>query len=235
MQVIELLHRHKMVEDLTRRQEGQHHDRVENLVYRQNLVELQRRLEELRPADIAHILELSPLDDRLMVWQLTKSEDDDDILLEIPDAIRETLIADMGDREIVAVTKDLNANELVSLVPELPYDAVHELMESLDTQQRERMRSTLFYEEDQVGALIDFEMVTIRKGVGLEVALHYLRRLKELPGHADKLFMIDYDSVLKGVLLIKYLLVNSPNEQVLEIMATDPVTFHPGEDGYNVV
>lgn len=36
-QVVELLHRHKVVEDLTHRQEGQHHDRVENLVHRQNL------------------------------------------------------------------------------------------------------------------------------------------------------------------------------------------------------
>lgn len=52
-QVVELLHRHKVVEDLTHRQEGQHHDRVENLVHRQNLVELQRKLEELHPADIA--------------------------------------------------------------------------------------------------------------------------------------------------------------------------------------
>ncbi|MFO6375482.1 magnesium transporter MgtE N-terminal domain-containing protein, partial [Pseudomonas aeruginosa] len=79
-QVVELLHRHKVVEDLTHRQEGQHHDRVENLVHRQNLVELQRKLEELHPADIAHILESLPLDDRLTVWQLVKSEDDGDIL-----------------------------------------------------------------------------------------------------------------------------------------------------------
>ena len=47
-QVVELLHRHKLVEDLTHRQEGQHHDLVENLVHRQNLAELQRKLDELR-------------------------------------------------------------------------------------------------------------------------------------------------------------------------------------------
>ena len=71
-------------------------------------------------------------------------------------------------------------------------------MESLDAQQRERVRSALSYEEDQVGALMDFEMVTIREDVSLEVVLRYLRRLKELPGHTDKLFVVDYDGVLKG-------------------------------------
>lgn len=229
-QVVELLHRHKLVEDLTHRQEGQHHHLVENLVHRQNLAELQRKLDELHPADIAHILESLPLDDRLTVWQLVKVERDGDILLEVSDAVRETLIADMDDHELLAAAKEMDADELADLAPELPRDVIHELMESLDAQQRERVRSALSYEEDQVGALMDFEMVTIREDVTLEVVLRYLRRLKELPGHTDKLFVVDYDGILKGVLQIKRLLVNDPDKLVAEVMASDPVSFHPDED-----
>ncbi len=233
-QVVELLYRQKIVEDLAHRQgqEGQHQAVVENLVHRQNLVELQRKLEALHPADIAHILEALPLDDRLTVWQLVKSDRDGDILLEVSDAVRETLIADMDDHELLAAAKEMDADELADLAAELPRDVVHELMETLDAQQRERVRSALSYEEDQVGALMDFEMVTIREDVSLEVVLRYLRRLKELPGHTDKLFVVDYDGVLKGVLPIKRLLVNDPERHVSEVMASDPVTFHPDEDAY---
>ncbi|MDT3710714.1 MAG: magnesium transporter [Pseudomonadaceae bacterium] len=231
-QVIELLHRHRLVEDLTHRQEGEHQELVESLVHRQNLAELQRKLDALHPADVAHILEALPLDDRLTVWQLVKAERDGDILLEVSDAVRETLIADMDDHELLAAAKEMDADELADLAPELPRDVVHELMETLDAQQRERVRSALSYEEDQVGALMDFEMVTIREDVSLEVVLRYLRRLKELPGHTDKLFVVDYDGVLKGVLSIKRLLVNDPEKQVAEVMASDPVTFHPDEDAY---
>jgi magnesium transporter len=232
-QVVELLHRHKLVESLTHRQEGQHQDLVENLVHRQNLAELQRKLDELHSADVAHILEALPLGDRLTVWQLVKAERDGDILLEVSDAVRESLIADMDDHEILAAAKDMDADELADLAPELPRDVVLELMESLDAQQRERVRSALSYEDDQVGALMDFEMVTIRDDVTLEVVLRYLRRLKELPGHTDKLFVVDYDGILKGVLPIKRLLVNDPDKHVAEVMATDPVSFHPDEDGYD--
>lgn len=233
-QVVELLHRHKIVEDLAHRQsqDGQHQAVIENLVHRQNLVELQRKLEELHPADIAHILEALPLDDRLTVWQLVKSDRDGDILLEVSDAVRETLIADMDDHELLAAAKEMDADELADLAAELPRDVVHELMETLDAQQRERVRSALSYEENQVGALMDFEMVTIREDVSLEVVLRYLRRLKELPGHTDKLFVVDYDGVLKGVLPIKRLLVNDPERHVSEVMASDPVTFHPDADAY---
>ncbi len=231
-QVVELLQRHRIVEDLAHRQEGQHQEIIENLVHRQNLVELQRKLEALHPADIAYILEALPLDERLTVWQLVKSDRDGDILLEVSDAVRETLIADMDDHELLAAAKEMDADELADLAAELPRDVVHELMETLDAQQRERVRSALSYEEDQVGALMDFEMVTIREDVSLEVVLRYLRRLKELPGHTDKLFVVDYDGVLKGVLPIKRLLVNDPERDVSEVMASDPVTFHPDEDAY---
>jgi magnesium transporter len=202
-------------------------------VRRQNLTELQRKLDELHPADIAYILEALPLDERLTVWQLVKAERDGDILLEVSDAVRETLIADMEDHELLAAAKEMDVDELADLAPELPRDVVYELMENLDAQQRERMRSVLSYEEDQVGALMDFEMVTIREDVSLEVVLRYLRRLKELPGHTDKLFVVDQDGVLTGVLPLKRLLVSDPERQVGEVMSDDPVTFNPDEDAYD--
>lgn len=232
-QVVELLQRQRMVEDLTHRQEGAHNDLVENLVHRQNLVELQRKLDDLHPADIAYILEALPLEDRLTVWQLVRSERDGDILLEVSDSVRQSLIADMDDHELLAAAKEMDADELADLAPELPRDVVHELMETLDAQQRERVRSALSYDEEQVGALMDFEMVTIREDVSLEVVLRYLRRLKELPNHTDKLFVVDYDGILKGVLPIKRLLVNDPEKKVAEVMATDPVSFQPEEDAYD--
>lgn len=228
-QVLELLHRHDLAEALAQQHGG---ELLTDPAQIDDLAQLQLRLDELHPADVAHILEALPLDERLAVWQLVKTERDGDILLEVSDAVRETLIADMDDQELLAAAKEMDADELADLAPELPRDVVHELMESLDAQQRERVRSALSYDEDQVGALMDFEMVTIREDVSLEVVLRYLRRLKELPGHTDKLFVVDYDGVLKGVLPIKRLLVNDPEKQVAEVMATDPVTFHPDEDAY---
>ncbi len=232
-QVVDLLNRHRLVEDLAHRQDGPQQDVVENLVHRQNLTELQRKLEDLHPADVAHILEALPLHDRLLVWQLVRVDSDGDILLEVSDAVRESLIADMDDHEILAATKDMDADELADLAPELPRDVVHELMESLGSQERERVRSALSYGEDQVGALMDFEMVTIREDVSLEVVLRYLRRLKELPGHTDKLFVVDYDGVLRGVLPIKRLLVNDPDRHVAQVMVNDPVSFTPDEDAHD--
>jgi magnesium transporter len=95
--------------------------------------ELRRQLDELHPADIAFILESLPLDDRLAVWQLVKADRDGEILLEVSDAVRESLIADMDRHEILAAVEPLDADELADLVEDLPTAMLPELMASMDT------------------------------------------------------------------------------------------------------
>lgn len=194
--------------------------------------DLQRRLDALHPADIAYVLESLPLHERLQVWQRVRADRDGDILLEVSDAVRESLIADMDDHEILAAVEPLDADELADLVDDLPTEVLPELMASLDAQQRERVQSALSYEEDQVGALMDFEMVTIREDITLEVVLRYLRRFDELPEQTDKLFVVNLDGVLTGVLPLRRLLVHSPEYRVGEVMARDVNTFGPNDDAY---
>jgi magnesium transporter len=226
-QVINLLGKHKLVEHVVHKQDMLKHDLVESLVHKQNLNILQHKLDQLHPADVAYILESLPLDDRLMVWDLVKAERDGEILLEASDAVRQTLIADMDSEELLAAAEQLNTDELADLAPDLPKDVLQDLMYSLDTQNRERLQSALSYPEDTVGAIMDFDIVTIRDDITLEVVLRYLRRLPKFPDHTDKLFVINRDDILQGVLPLKRIILNDPETAVGDIMSTDAVVFHP--------
>ena len=231
-QVISLLEKHKLVENLVHKQAVAKHDQpkqdlVERLVHKQNLRELQKKLETLHTADIAYILEALPLVDRLDVWELVKADRDGDILLEVSDSVRQSLIADMDSKELLAAAEQLDTDELADLAPDLPKDVLQDLMDSLDTQNRERLQSTLSYPEDAVGAHMDFDIVTIREDITLEVALCYLRRLGSLPDLTDKLFVVDRNDILLGVLPLKRMVVNDLDANVADVMAPDAVVFHP--------
>jgi magnesium transporter len=226
-QVISLLEKHKLVENLVHKQDMPRHDLVEQLVHKQNLGELQKKLDELHPADVAHILEALPLEDRLNLWDLVKADRDGDILLEVTDSVRQSLIADMDSQELLAAAEQLDADELADLAPDLPKDVLQDLLDSLDTQNRERLQSTLSYPENAVGALMDFDIVTIREDITIEVALRYLRRLGSLPDHTDKLFVVDRNDILQGVLPLKRMVVNELDANVADVMAVDAVLFHP--------
>lgn len=81
---------------------------------------MQRKLDDLHSADVAYILEALPLDDRLTLWQLVKADRDGDILLEVSDSVRETLIADMDDHELLAAAREMDADELADPPPSCP-------------------------------------------------------------------------------------------------------------------
>jgi magnesium transporter len=226
-QVIALLEKHRLIEDLVHKQDMPKHELVESLVHKQNLHELQKKLDLLHPADVAYILEALPLEQRLDVWELVKAERDGEILLEVSDAVRQTLIADMDSDELLAAAEQLDTDELADLAPDLPKDVLQDLLDSLDTQNRERLQSALSYPEDTVGALMDFDIVSIREDITLEVALRYLRRLGSLPDHTDKLFVVDRNDILRGVLPLKRMVVNDLDANVADVMAEDAVVFHP--------
>lgn len=226
-QVISLLDKHKLVENLVHNQSMHNHDLVESLVHKQNLVELQKKLDSLHSADIAYILEALPLEQRLDVWELVKAERDGEILLEVSDAVRQTLIADMDSDELLAAAEQLDTDELADLAPDLPKDVLQDLLDSLNSQNRARLQSALSYSDEAVGSIMDFDIVTIREDITLEVALRYMRRLGTLPDHTDKLFVVDRHDILRGVLPLKRLVVSDLDAIVADVMSEDAVVFNP--------
>ena len=100
----------------------------------------------------------------------------------------------------------------------------------MDAQERAQVVSALSYEENEVGVLMDFEVVSIRADVTCEVVFRYLRRYDSLPDHTDKIFVVDEDNVLQGVLPIRSLLVADPEELIENVMSTDVVRFRPDDD-----
>ena len=194
------------------------------------LDELQQRLQNLHPADIAYILEALPLDERLLVWDRVKAQQDGEILLEVSDAVRETLIESMAPAELLAAARQLDTDELADLAGDLPRQVVYEVMGELDEAERQQLQSALSYPEGSIGALMDFELVKIRADVSCEVVLRYLRRFDELPHQTDKIFVLDANEVLCGVLPLRSLLVADPEAMVADVMATEVVSFHPEDE-----
>ncbi len=223
-EVQELLHRPEMVESLVHREETAQHDPVEHVDHQQHAAALREKLDALHPADIAYILEALPLDERMFVWELVRAERDGEILLEVSDAVRESLIETMAPEELKAAAGQLDADELADLAPDLPEAVMEDVYLALDLEERAKLRAAMSYPEDAVGALMDFDLVSMRPDVTLEVALRYLRRFDELPDHTDQLFVVDRNEVLLGVLPLGKLLVHDPETRVADIMVRDTLS-----------
>jgi len=226
-QIDELLESSEFSENSNENSVDEKHALIKNLVSKKNISSLESLLGDLHPADIADILESLPVQKRLVLWDLVKSANEGDILIEVSDSVRQTLIDDMDSTELLAAAEQLETDEIADIAPDLPEEVLKDLLENLDIQNRERLQSVLSYPEDSVGSIMEFEITTIREDLTLEVVLNYLRKIKKLPNHTDKLFVVDKDGLILGVLPLERIIVNAPTTIVKNIMAKEVVLFKP--------
>ncbi len=181
-----------------------------------------RMLNALRPAEIAHLLESLPLTQRNVVWELLDEHAAGEVLLEVTEDVRDSLLQEMDLADIVAATEGLEIDDLADLVKELPRHITWEVIDSLDHQNRERLEAVLPYPEDSAGGLMNLDTVTVRAEVSLDVVMRYLRRLGDkVPRDTDKLFVVNRDGFYLGALSLSRVLTHDPDESVAEVMSLD--------------
>jgi len=228
-EVQDLLRRHRLAKAPDGELDATLKEPEDPRIYAENLATLRAKLDSMHPADIAYVLESLPLEERIVVWNLVKAERDGEILLEASDAVRETLIRSMDIQELVAAAEQLEADEIADLAPDLPKEVIHNVFQALPVEEREQLRAAMSYPEDAVGALMDFEVVSVREDTRIDTVTRYLRRFDELPPHTDQIFVVDRDERLKGCLPLSRLIVSELQHAVASVMTDDVVTLQPDD------
>jgi magnesium transporter len=179
---------------------------------------VQRMINSLHPAEIADLLESLPPAEREVVWELVDTQSDGDVLVQLNEEVRAKLLGDMDFDELVAAAGGMDLDDLADLVPDLPEAVSQQVIQSMDHQDRERLRSVMAYGEDTAGGLMDPDIVTVRPDVTLEVVLRYLRIRGELPDGSDALFVVNRFDRYLGYLYLTSLLTADPGKTVAELM-----------------
>ncbi len=185
---------------------------------------LARRLPE---PDLADTLEALPSEERHALWRLIGEEKRGKVLHEVSEHVWEDLIDEMSDRDLLRVLSTLDIDEQIYLAQRLPRDLTGRLLATLSPEERARVGQVLRYEKGSVGAIMEFEVITIRADISLAAVQRYLRRLGKMPENTDKLFVTTRDMTLLGELELTTILLHRPQARVEEVMEHNPVTFMP--------
>lgn len=185
------------------------------------LFQVRRALNALHPAEIADMLEAAPHGQRELIWELVEQENEGEVLIELSEDMRHSLVEEMDAGEILNAIKDLDYDDMADFLQSLPDEIIQQTLDGMDRQDRERVEAVLAYDENTAGGIMDTETVTVRADVTLDVVFRYLRHQHELPTHTDNLIVVSrYDQYL-GILPLVDLLTNQPDLTVGAVMSTD--------------
>ncbi len=189
--------------------------------------EVSRLIEALQPAEIAHIFDALPADQRPGVFKFVPQSLEGEVLLHMGDVAATDLAEELDLTVIRVATDDMDTADVAELLELLPDETVEGLLESMDQLRRQRIEANLAFEEGTVGRIMHTDAVSIRSDVSNETVQRYLRKIEDLPEDNPNLMVVDRQGNFKGILPILTLVQTSPDVTVAEIMRTDVRTLDP--------
>jgi magnesium transporter len=225
-EVIGLLNKKEVINNLVQRSESHRHDLVQSLAEKQQLSALNRKLKQLHPADIAFVLERLPNDQRVLVWKQLNSAERAAVFLELNDSVIKSLLEKMEQQEIIKLASYIDSNQLAELLTHLPEEIAQDVLKTIDQKSRSEVQSSLSFPKDSVGSLMDFDMISVRASMNIANTLDTLRRKQQFPEKSDQLFVINDSGLFEGVLSIKELILNDESKIVAEVMNKDAFVLH---------
>jgi magnesium transporter len=193
-----------------------------------------RMIAAMHPAEIASLIESLPAAQREVVWNFVEPEIEGDVLVEMNENVRQSLIDGMDADELLAAAENMELDDLADLVGDLPEAVGAQLVKSMDTQDRERLNSVLSYEPDTAGGLMNTDTVSVRADVTVEVVLRYLRMRGELPDKTDRLIVVDRDDRYLGTVALTRLLTEDPEKSVGGLLDPDAPRIAPELHSHDV-
>lgn len=175
---------------------------------------------DLHPAETAQILESLPSGQRDVLWDQIHESAHADVLAEAEDVVRAGRMEKLEPHQLAAFAQDIELDDAVDMLQDLPDDVVSDVLEAMDAQNRERLELILGYDEDSAGGLMNTDVITIRPDVSLGVVIRYLRRMGEIPEKTNRLMVIDRDNRLIGVLRLALLITEDEDDLVSAHMET---------------
>ena len=223
--VVALLDKQALVHQLVARTDTRKHALVQSLVERQHAVELEKKLNSLHPADAAFVLESLQQQQRMTAWQLIARERRGAVLLELAEGVRASLVTLLDEPELIALGRQMEADDFADLVQDLPQERVEAVLAQLGSEERAEVRTVLSFPEHSVGALMQLDFVTVRADMTLEEAIGSLRRRGSVPLQLTALPVVDRNNVLLGTLPLDQLLVRDGAARVADVMDAEPKYF----------
>ncbi|MBT8148309.1 MAG: magnesium transporter [Gammaproteobacteria bacterium] len=190
-------------------------------------------LNGLPTEDAAHLIESSPPHSRFILWSLIDEDNRSDVLACLSDELQGLFAAKMDSQELAALSADIETDDLVDILQQLPDQVTHEVLQAMSVQDRQRIAKAMSYPENTAGGLMNTDTITVRPMHSVDVVLRYLRRHNEIPDMTDNLYVVNRKDEFIGILPLAKLLVSDPQNTVREIMLTDietiPVLMDDGE------
>ncbi len=208
----------KLVEDVKESIKEEKRDFLVNLI------------DEMRPADLADLMEHLNSDERLYFFEFMEPKGAGDVLVEIEAPVQESILDDLDNEAISEIVQELDSDDAADLVGDLPAERAKQIIETIEDEVSEDLEKLLPYPDDTAGGIMALEFVAVKAGDTIQQAIDTIRKKREDVQNIYYLFVVDDFDRLAGVISLKDLVLEPRFRRVQEIMNPEVISVDVNTD-----
>ena len=196
---------------------------------RQEFELIKTELSELHNVDIAELIEELDEEYGKILFELFEDETSAEILIELDEENRESVLEDLSSREIAEeLIENLDSDDAADIIADLPSDKKVEVLSHIeDIEHASDIVDLLSYPENTAGGLMAKELIKVNEKWAVLRCVREMRKQAEEVDKVYTIYVVDDDDVLLGTLSLKKLLLtpektfitNIYNEKVFSVKA----------------
>lgn len=213
-------------------------DELLELVKGKKYRQLKEILSQWNEADIAELLEeISEefgAEQGALVYRMLPKDLAVEVFAYLPPENQGNLISGMTDKELSHMVEDLNVDDAVDMLEELPATVVKQILKNATPETRQVINQFLNYPEDSAGSIMTCEYLAVKQGMNVRQTFDYIRDNGQDMETIYILFVTDDQRCLEGIVTVKDLLMSQYETRLSDIMNTNVIYAHTTDDQEDV-
>ena len=155
----------------------------------QGATHLLAALEEMKAADLAHVIHDLPAKRRGEVAAALDDERLADVLEELPEEDQVEILGQLDDERAADVLEEMSPDDAADLIAELPPETAEALLALMEPDEAEDVRRLLSYEDRTAGGMMTTEPVILPPDATVAEALAHVRHAELTPSLAALVYV----------------------------------------------
>ncbi|HHW00468.1 MAG TPA: magnesium transporter [Clostridiaceae bacterium] len=200
------------------------------LIEQKRYPELKQELQNIRPVDIAHILEELNERDTLLVFRLLSKGIAADVFSHLSSEKQAELSTLVDEKELSDILDELFFDDKIDYLEEMPANVVKKILKNTSEMERKLINQFLMYPDYSAGSLMTIEFVDLKKEMLAKDALARIRKIAPDKETIYTCYAIDEERHLEGTVTLKDIVLAGDDVKIENIMQKNPIYVKTHDD-----
>ncbi len=182
------------------------------------------KLADLRPADIADILEQLDIEDAGAMLERLDTETAADALNEVEPSHQYEILSGLDPERASDLLELLAPDDAADILADIPREEAERILNLMPVEESRPIRELLRYAPETAGGIMTTEVLSLAQDLAVEDALVYLRQYSAHMEMIYYLYIVDAEKHLTGVVSLRELVVAGPTTLLQDLMDRDVIS-----------